>query len=187
MSRFEDRLWGELVEQHGALLAEAPARVPSAGRRFGRAPVAAVALAVVIALVALVIALGRGGRASAYAVVKNADGTVTITINELEGVAPANQRLEQLGVPVRIPSVERWCPTTRAELKSARLSPARSREISEPTGGVGRYSLRVDPAAIPSGDTLVLTAHEVRPGLTYLRSLVIEGAAPRCLAPVGTE
>jgi hypothetical protein len=187
VSRFEDRLWGELVEQHGALLAEPPARVPSAPRRFRRAPVAALALALVIGLVALVIALGRGGGTSAYAVVTNPDGTVTVTINELIGVEPADERLQELGVPVRIPPIEPGCRTSRAELKSARLSPARSREISEPTGGAGHYSLRIDPAAIPAGDTLVVTAHEVRPGVIWLRSLVIEGPAPSCVAPAPHE
>lgn len=186
MSRFEDRLWSELVEQHGALLAEPAARVPSAppaARRFRRAPAAAVALAMLAALVALVIALGHGGGTSAYAVVTNPDGTVTVTIDELVGVEPANERLEALGLPVRIPSVKAGCPTSRAELKPANVPAGRSRQIAEPTGGPGHYSLRIDPAAIPRGDTLVLTAHEVRPGVIFLRSLVIEGAAPSCLAP----
>jgi hypothetical protein len=188
MPRFEDRLWNELVEQHGALLAETPAPVPSRRRLRRRAPIAAIALALAAALVALLIGLGKGGGgASAYAVVTNPDGTVTVTIDELVGVEPANQRLQELGVPVRIPPVQPGCPTRRTDLQPAHLPPDRTRDIFEPTGGHGTSSLTIDPAAIPPGDTLVLRAHELRHGVVALRALVMEGAAPSCLAPAPGE
>lgn len=185
MSRFEDRLWAELVEQHGALLTEpAAAGVPArAARRRSRwTPAAAGALALAAALVALVIGLGHGGGTSAYAIVTNPDGTVTVTINELVGVEPANQRLQELGVPVAIPPIEQGCLTTRAELRDARVPPDRARGIFEPTGH-GMASLRIDPGAIPPGDTLLLSAREVRRGVIWLRGLVIEGPPPACVAP----
>lgn len=183
MARFEDRLWAELAEQHGAVLAEQPVLVHAPPRRLRRRPLAALALALAVALAALVIALGRGGGTSAYAVVTNPDGTVTVTIRELAGVEPANQRLEELGVPVRIPPALSDCPTSRADLRSAHLTPAQSRRVFEPVGGHGAYSLRIDPQAIPPGDALVLRAYELTPGVTAMRALVIEGPAPSCLAP----
>lgn len=183
MSRFEDRLWAELVEQHGAVLAEQPVLVAAPPRRLRRAPIAAAALAVAVALAVLVIALGHGGGTSAYAVVTNPDGTVTVTIRELAGVEPANERLEELDVPVRIPPTTSGCPTSRAGLKAAHLTPEQSRQAFEPVGGNGDYSLRIDPKAIPKGDTLVLKAYELPSGATAMRALIIEGPAPPCLAP----
>ena len=50
-------------------------------------------------------------------------------------------------------------------------------------GGNGGYSVRIDPTAIPSGDTLLLRAYELPSGLIAMRALVIEGPAPSCLAP----
>jgi hypothetical protein len=181
--RFEDRLWGELVEQHGAVLAEQPVLAHVAPRRVRRGPLGAVALALALGLAALVIALGRGGATSAYAVVSNPDGTITVTIRELAGVEPANERLEELGVPARIPPAREDCPTSRADLQPAHLTPEQSRETFEPVGGNGGYSVRIDPKAIPAGDTLLLRAYELPSGLIAMRALVIEGPAPSCLAP----
>jgi len=186
MARFEDRLWRELVDQHGHVLAAAPApaAAPAAPRRLRRAPVAAIAVAVAVALAALLIGLGRGGSgSSAYAVVTNPDGTVTVTISELIGVAPANQRLRELGLPVAVAEVTKSCPVKPGAVHSADLPPAVSDRISETVGGPGNPGVRVDPAAIPAGDTLLLTAHERRPGLIALRELVIEGAPPSCMPP----
>ncbi len=183
MSRFEDRLWAELVEQHGAVLSEQPVLVQTPARRFRRGPVAAVALAIAVALAALVIGLGRGGATSAYAVVTNPDGSVTVTIKELVGVEPANQRLQELGLPVAIPPVRADCPTSQTELRPAPLTVEQSRRTFEPLGGHGAYSIRIDPAAIPAGDTLVLRAYELPSGLIAMRALVVEGPAPSCLAP----
>jgi hypothetical protein len=187
MSRFEDRLWAELVEQHGAALAEQPVLVHPRPRHVRRGPIAAVALALAAALAALVIALGHGGGTSAYAVVNNPDGTVTVTIRELVGVQPANERLEELGIPARIPPTRSDCPTGSADLRAARLTPAQSRKAFEPEGGHGSYSIRIDPKAIPPGDTLVLRAYELPSGAIAMRALEIEGPAPSCLAPAPGE
>jgi hypothetical protein len=183
VARFEDRLWAELVEQHGAVLAERPILVHAPPRRVRRGPIAAVALAVAIALAALVIALGHSGGTSAYAVIANPDGTVTLTIREIAGVQPANERLEELGIPASIPPTRSDCPTSSSHLRSAHLTPEESRKTFEPEGGHGSYSIRIDPKAIPSGDTLVLKAYELPSGAIAMQAAVIEGPAPSCLAP----
>jgi hypothetical protein len=183
VSRFEDRLWSELVEQHGAALVEQPVIVHTRPRRVRRGPVAVVGLALAAALAVLVIAFGHGGGTSAYAVVTNPDGTVTVTIRELAGVQPANERLEELGVPARIPPTRSDCPTSGADLRAAHLTPEQSRKTFEPEGGHGSVSIRINPKAIPSGDTLVLKAYELPSGLIAMRAIVIEGPAPACLAP----
>jgi hypothetical protein len=184
VARFEDRLWNEIVEQHGGLLAQAPARAPVRPRRLRRrAPLAAIGLALAAGLAALVIGVGRNAGTSAYAVVANPDGTVTVTIRELEGVAPANRRLTMLGVPVRIAAVTADCPAAAHPLKPAPLPLASARRAFEFEGPPGEPSARVDPAAIPKGDTLLLSAAERRPGIVSLRGLVIEGEAPPCRPP----
>jgi hypothetical protein len=190
VARFEDRLWNELVEQHGALLAEPPAAIHAPAReprRVRRGPLAALGLALAAGLAALVIGLGSHGGSSAYAVVPNADGTVTVTISELVGVEPANLRLQELGLPVRVAPVQHGCPVSRRQLPYVRLPFDQTRALYETLGGPNGVSLRIDPAAIPHGDTLLLTANELRPGVVSLRGLVIEGAAPSCVAPVPGE
>ncbi len=190
MARFEDRLFAELVEQHGALLARPPARAAVAPRPRPlrrRGPIAAFGLAVAAAIAALAIGLSHNTGTSAYAVVANPDGTVTVTIREIEGVAPANQRLVMLGVPVRVAPVTQGCPVTRERLPSVQLPPEEARKIYEPEPGPAGFSVRVDPAAVPHGDTVLFTAREVRPGLVVLRELLIEGSAPSCVAPVRGE
>jgi hypothetical protein len=186
VARFEDRLFAELVEQHGQLLADAPARAiaPAAPRRVRRTPIAAIALAIAVALAALVIGLSRGGGgSSAYAVVTNPDGTVTVTISELIGVGPANVRLKQLGLPVAVAAVRKGCPVKPGEVHPADVPPDVSDRIAESVGGPGNPGVRVDATAIPAGDTLLLTANERRPGFIALRELVIEGAPPPCVPP----
>ncbi len=190
MARFEDRLFAEIVEQHGALLTQPAARVaapprPRLLRRRG--PIAALGLAIAAAIAALVIGLSHNAGTSAYAVVTNPDGTVTVTIRELEGVDPANQRLAMLGVPVRVAPVTDGCPVTREQLPSVQLPPDEARKIYEPEPGPAGFSVRIDPAGVPHGDTVLLTAREVRPGFVALRELLIEGAAPSCVAPVPGE
>jgi len=192
VARFEDRLWAELVEHHGALFAEAPAvpvRAPAARRRtVRRVPALVAAAATTLAIVlALVIGLGSNRGASAFAVVTNTDGTVTITISELVGVTPADQRLEELGLPVRVVPVTARCPVDPAQLRQARLAPDQFRGIYRVAGSEGAAGVTVDPSQIPHGDTLILRADERPHGVVALRALVVEGAAPPCLPPAPGE
>jgi hypothetical protein len=193
VARFEERLWGELVEQHGALLADAPARAPIAGRdsrwvspRRRWAPAVAVATTAAVALAAIVIGLGSGSRtSSAFAVVRNADGTVSVTIAELAGVDGADARLAALGVPARVVRSEGSCPTRPGEFKPARITGEQSQAAARPSGP---GSVVIVPGAVPAGDTVVIGARELPPhsGATVvgLEFEVYEGATPPCL-PIG--
>jgi hypothetical protein len=190
VARFEDRLFAEIVEQHGALLAQPPVHVAAPPRvrpLRRRGPIAALGLAIAAGIAALVIGLAHNAGTSAYAVVTNPDGTVTVTIREIEGAAPASDRLAMLEVPVRVAPVTAGCPVTREQLPSVQLPPSEARKIYAPEPGPDGFSARIDPAAVPPGDTVLLTAREVRPGFVLLRELLIEGAAPSCVAPVAGE
>jgi len=184
VARFEDRLFRELVEQHGSLLTEPPAAAPVLPRRLRRRPAVAIALALAVALAAIVIGLSRGGGGTnAYAVVTNPDGTVTVTISELVGVAPADERLHELGLPVSVAAVTEDCPVERSELHRADVPPEVMSRIVETVSPAGRTGVRIDPSAIPAGDTLLLSANERRAGVIALRELLIEGSAPSCVPP----
>jgi hypothetical protein len=188
MSRFEDRLWSELVEQHGALLADAPLTLaPSQGRAEARrrrrlAPLAALGLALAAAVTAIAIGLSSGGGTPAYAVLSNPDGTVTVTIRQLVGVKGADEKLASLGVPVRVVRSEAGCLLRSGEYKTPRISPELFQRISKLAGPA---SIVITPSAIPSGDTIVIGARELAPGAVGLQTGIYEGTTPPCLPLAG--
>lgn len=186
MSSFEDRLWSELVREHGQTLASAdpprparPWRSSSGPRRSPRSPgwprprrsprglLAAVAIALAAAVAVGALALTANTTAPAYAVVVNRDGSVTLTIDELIGVRAANARLSELGVRARVAIVEPGCTARGVRV---RFPPRRNPnglpepwiagmirpEKSHP--GFGGLGMVIRPAGIPRGDTLLLTA-----------------------------
>jgi len=187
VSSFEDRLWSELVEQHGALLADAPRRAPAPvrARRRRLAPVAGLGLAFAAALAAVVIGLSSGGGSAAYAVTTNPDGTVTVTIRELAGVRGADQKLASLGVPVRVVRSEAGCRVRPGDYESARLSPEQFQRISKLSRAPGSAAIVITPSAIPPGDTVVIGARNISPGAVGLQTAIYRGATPTCLPLAG--
>jgi hypothetical protein len=191
MSRFEDRLWDELVEQHGALLLEPPpAALPRTLVPVGRTsralrrllPIAALGTALAGVIAALVIGLGGGGVGTpAYAVTANGDGTVTVTIREIVGIEGANAKLAALGVPVRVVPVKPDCPAVGKGSAPDRVSPEREHTVLSPVGPAGSASVKITPAAIPSGDTLVLGARQLDAGAIALGGALYKGPGRDCL------
>ena len=182
MSRFEDRLWSELVEQHGALLAQAPPRAVSPPRPRRRAPLAAIAIAITVALLAIVLGLSTRGGAPAYAVTQNPDGTVTVTIRELVGVQGADNRLAALGVPVRVVPVRAGCRARPSEYTPVRPAPNSARFFTL-RGPPGHAAITIDPRAIPAGDTVLVAARQIAKGVVGLGVGLYRGATPPCLPP----
>jgi hypothetical protein len=191
MSRFEDRLWDELVEQHGAVLADAPLTFtparprPELRRRRRPAPLAALGLALAAALTAIVIGLSSTGGTPAYAVLSNPDGTITVTIRELVGVKGADEKLASLGVPVHVVRSEAGCQVRSGEYKVPRISPELFQRISKLAGPAGSAALVITPSAIPAGDTVVIGAREPGPGAVGLQTVIYEGTTPPCLPLAG--
>ncbi len=183
MSAFEERLWQELVRDHSDALMYGPiAELPR--RRTPTRALAAVAT-LAAALAAIVLWLGGGRGEPAYAVTQHPDGTVTITIRRLVGVQGADARLAQLGVPVRTVAIEAGCRVSGSRFTPARVSPKtfdRIRRVVRPGP-----SVRVQPAAIPAGDTLLLAARPTG-GVVALHEALYKGPAPSCLPlPTGTS
>jgi hypothetical protein len=174
MSRFEDRLWSDLAGAYGSQLALVS---PLPQRRSRRAPALALALVLVLVVtIVAVLALAPGtSTPSAYAVSRNADGTLTVTIDELGGVAGANGHLAALGVDARVVAVQQDCASSARPIAIEMNTYARMAHIE----GQG---VTIQPVAIPAGDTLVLAVHTIG-GAVALSVGLYHGAAPTCLPP----
>jgi hypothetical protein len=105
MNAFDDRLWSQLVEDHGADRvtcvdpADGSAPAPR-GRR--RRPMLLTAGAAGLAGGVLALVLGLSATTStppAYALTENADGTVTVTLNDVAtGIPGLNAEFKRLGI-----------------------------------------------------------------------------------------
>ncbi len=121
--RFEERLLAELrgvVEERTMEppeLRSNPVRPPGVlarSRRFGTL-VAAGGVVAVSGLVVIPVLTGSTGASPAYAVVRQDDGSVTVTINRFEDAHGLERKLEANGIPAevndRTAEETRRCPT----------------------------------------------------------------------------
>jgi hypothetical protein len=160
MSKFTDRLWQELMREHGAKLG-AINRPAAARRRVLPRLLAGTSVGLAGAGTAIALAIGAASSTPAFAVTKNPDGTVSVTINKLAGVAGANARLAQMNVRAVAVPVEAGCegappPAMLHAIISARAAAAK--------GG----TVRIDPHQIPAGKSLVLAAGPGRVNIAQL-------------------
>jgi hypothetical protein len=200
MSTIEDRLWMDLIGEPEAELAIA-AEQPLPGRPLGRAPLAAGSVVLLAAAVAGVLALTAGPSTTpAYAVTANANGTVSVTLNEVLGVTGANEALARLGVRARIAQVEADCTQTGENVRPVPGEAAHEQQeqIVEPQKvgeGLAGINMIIHPDAIPPGDTALITAqldNSGRPVTIFHGKQVsaaswtvglYRGAAPTCQPP----
>ena len=98
MTMFEDRLLGQLVAEHGDRLRAA--EPPAPARRRVRRPVwlAVGAAGAAAAATAAVMTLGSTPAYAAYSVTRH-DGTLSVSVSRLSGVAGANAALHALRAP----------------------------------------------------------------------------------------
>ncbi|HEX4010468.1 MAG TPA: hypothetical protein VHX62_10690 [Solirubrobacteraceae bacterium] len=175
MSEFEDNLWQEIVRTHGRELAAVPSPVAGrerggAHRRWARPRVLAGTSAglVAAATVAVVLVLSATASSPAYAVSRNADGTVTVKLVRFSGIAAANHTLATMGV--------------RAKIVQA-LVMAHSVVAARPCQGKRAGSVRTltfVPASIPPRQVLLLAAD----GAAHL-SYAMPPVKPAATRPVG--
>jgi hypothetical protein len=96
MSKFTDHLWRDLVEEHGPALAQASRPAPGRARRPRVLAGSTLALAGVG--VGLTLGLTATGGTPAFAVTKNGDGSVLVTINQSQALPDANRKLAEMGI-----------------------------------------------------------------------------------------
>jgi hypothetical protein len=132
------------------------------------------ALAAIVAMVSILTTTGTTPSA-AYAVTQNADGTVTVTIAEVLGIAGANAQLEKLGVMVRVIPVQAGCS---ASGQIVPYPPPLFGRLAQPRG----QGFAIRPSLIPTGETLVLAARRI--GIAVgMTSALYRGTVPSCVAP----
>ncbi|MBV9002259.1 MAG: hypothetical protein JO304_24600 [Solirubrobacterales bacterium] len=137
MGEFEDNLWLTVVRDHGDELARTE-RDAHAQRRASRPQVLAgttVGLAAIATAAAILF--GASTSSSAFAVTRNADGTVTVNLMHRSGIAGANEKLAAMGVRAQI--------AVQAKTPPNLVCP----------GGTAP-TITFDPASIPSSQELVI-------------------------------
>lgn len=170
MNRFEDKLLNDLMVEHGAELADAER--PPARRGISR-PVWVTAGVLAVAATAAAGITVFGDTPPAYAVTRNDDGSVTVTIRELAAIEPANAKLRELGVRVRAVPQTTDCPT----LAPSRFHRGSSYPVPELTGA---DTVTIAPA-IPEGYTVLLSMADDQDGGVLLGSLPVRDPAPSCV------
>lgn len=196
MSNFEDRLIGELMDEHGPALAVLERPEP---RRRSNRPLWMTGSVLTVALAAAaVLTLTTGSSSPAYAVTQNPNGTVTLTLADLTGVDGANAELRGLGLPVRVLRVEDNCHEQyqvepfsfgMASNDLPVASPVRSGSTMTTTAG--QFQMTFSLNGIPRGETLVVaaTSHTFKIGPNTVLGIgiskmgLVKGTPPTC-APV---
>src|SRR5580658_565754 len=106
MSEFEENLWREVMHEHGEDLARA-AR-PMVTPRWGVRPrlLAGTTAGLAAAGASTALLLGATASSPAFAVTRNANGTVTVKLIRLSGISGANRALAAMGVRAKIATVD---------------------------------------------------------------------------------
>jgi hypothetical protein len=200
MARIEDALWTHLVGEPEAGRALAVRQPPPRRRSAQRAPLAVASLLLLAALATAALTLTAGTSTTpAYAVTVNANGSITVTLNEVIGVGAANEALARLGVRARIAEIEPGCTQTGEKaLPPGTYSHEQQELMVEPRKvgeGLAGLDWVIHPNAIPAGDTLLITAelanggrpvaaHDGKAVFAVGSSIgLYRGAAPTCQPP----
>jgi hypothetical protein len=96
MTKFTDHLWSDLAREHGAALAQADRPEPRRARR--PRVLAGSTLALAGGGAALGLVLTATASTPAFAVTRNGDGSVLVTISQTQALPQANAKLTQMGI-----------------------------------------------------------------------------------------
>jgi hypothetical protein len=173
MNQFEDHLWSHLSDEHGA---DEVACSPSRARRRPRPAVvtAGVGGITAAAVAATLVLSATTSTTPAYALTENANGTVTITLNDVAtGIPALNAEFKRLGIRERAVPMEANCPTR----------PIFGYDGSGTAPGLNgletTYTFSVAHPDLLPGYTGYLAARQVAPGQVELS----EGAMPNGTIP----
>jgi hypothetical protein len=184
MTKFEDRLFGELITEHGHRLHAAAKPAPSG--RLVRRPVwlATGAIGGVAAATAAIVALGSAPASAAYSVTRHANGAVTVSVLRSSGVAGANVTLHKMHARVRVVRVRPGCRPI-GSLPRPKPAPHPSVKVASKVTKNGHRSVTVTlgTAGIPKGDTMILAfSGNPRSGTALGVGGIITGHVPHCVS-----
>ena len=180
MGDFKDRLWRDLVREHGAQLAQTERPPAKHGRRARPRVLAGTTLGLAGIGTAVALALGAASSTPAFAVTRNHDGTVTVALQRIAAIHDANAKLAGSGLPVKLVQVKAGCVAAARAKALAALSKARPQSIA-PLRWSGRA--RFNPRKIPPGKTLVIAAWPAGKSVHVSPGHLITGSAPACVPP----
>ncbi|MFF0726964.1 hypothetical protein [Streptomyces sp. NPDC004134] len=179
MGGFEERLLGELKQVVAERAAEEAAvarpepvavRAPRPRRRMWAGLTASVGVAAAGA--AAVVALPAMGGSAAYAVEKNDDGSVSVTVEKYEDADGLERELEKHGVSAEVDYVRAgmWCQDDRGE-------------------GVDRYGLfeHAPEQEAGGGMTFTLRPSEFRPGDHVVIVTSVSGSGDEITKQIGWQ
>jgi hypothetical protein len=178
MTNFADQLFDDLMREHRSTLADM--RLPAPRRHIATRRTLLAAGAGGVAVAATAGALVAGSGTPAYAVTKNANGTVTVAVYQKSGIAGANAKLRQLGDgQVVVVPVEPGCPSA-GSLPAPAVS-VKGRYISMQYQKGANGSVTVSAQGIPAGDIMVVgvvtTGYRSMTGAT-----ITSPPAPSCIS-----
>ncbi|NUW40852.1 hypothetical protein [Nonomuraea rhodomycinica] len=176
--RFEEQLLMDLK-------AEMTAR-NERSRRVGRRLLAGAAVAAVAAVTAVAVPLLTGAE-PAYAVSKNANGTITVELKEFRDADQLEQDLKELGVTADVTYLKPYtkCQNDRGELVGGGYdTPEEWREsVHYKVARPGPKSFLIDPRYVGKGQTVALefTENPKGPVKSQLNATVIQGPVEPCV------
>jgi hypothetical protein len=183
MTRFEDQLFSQLMEDHGDQLRSTQRQAPARRRVPRPAWLAAGATGAAAAATVTALALCSAPALAAYSVTRHGQ-TVTVSVQRTSGVAGANAALRHMHVRVRVVPVRPGC-TPIGSLPRPQPAPHPAITVGTRENAHGHRSVSVTvKGPIPAGDTLLLAFSGGHgPGSTSLGAGgFITGRPPRCVS-----
>ena len=166
MSTFEDRLWSQLVREHGDQMQLPPRTAQRSRRRPGLITGTALATAATAAAAAVIFTATTS--TPAYAVSRNSDGTVTVTLGDVAAITALNTELVRDGIAARAVPLTADCPIHGfPNPMPAGTNPS-------------TYTITIVPADIPAGYTAVLAVGENASGQIALAQGAFPSPVPVC-------
>jgi hypothetical protein len=184
MSRFSDQLFDDLVYEHGQELRtlDAVEHATVSARRHHRPLWLGVAAVVTGGCVATGLLLAGSSGSPAYAISRNPDGSVTITIDKASGIGAANQDLANQDLPVVVVPVRDDCPSLHSIAYAMRLA-RESLTAGAMVGNNGSGSVTVDVQAVAASGTTAVAAFLVNPdGSRGGEVAFVTGTPPSCVS-----
>ena len=182
MSKFEDRLWRDLVRKHGADLAQMTRPAPKNARRGRPRLLAGTSIGLAVAGTAAVLVLSAASSPPAFAVNRNSDGTVTVSLQKLEAIHGANAKLAALGIRARLVVVTQGC-----KVKALPPTAVQAMQLARTVASAPKQQVAVaklDPTKIPPGKWQVIPAYRVNGTVHVEKGNLIQGQAPTCFSTV---